>query len=92
MSEEIVPVRTYVGVFVALLVLLGLTVAAAQIEHGTLNLVVGLSIACAKAGLIVLYFMHVRHSPTVIRLVAFAGVMWFTILMLFTMVDVMTRS
>ena len=49
MSEQIVPVKTYVSVLVALLVLLVLTVAAAQIEHGVLNLVVGLSIAVTKA-------------------------------------------
>lgn len=92
MSQHIVPVKTYVGVFVALLILLALTVAAAQIEHGPINLVVGLSIAVAKAALIVLFFMHLRYDPFVVWTAALAGVLWLAILMALTMGDYISRE
>jgi cytochrome c oxidase subunit 4 len=91
-SHHIVPVKTYTLVFIALLVLLALTVLAARIEHGVLNLVVGLSIAVTKAALIVLYFMHLRYNSFVVRMVAMAGVLWLAILITITMADYLTRS
>ena len=42
--------------------LLVLTVGAAYVDLGPLNLLVALAIAAAKAVLIVLIFMHVRYS------------------------------
>jgi len=91
MTHHIVPVKTYALVFAALLALLALTVAAAHIEHGVLNLLVGLSIAFSKAALIVLFFMHVRYNTFVIRMAAVAGVLWLAILMTLTMSDYLTR-
>lgn len=90
-SQHIVPVKTYLIVFLALMVLLAITVLAAQIEHGPLNLIVGLSIAVTKAALIVLYFMHVRYNPFVVRIAVVVGFLWLIILMTFTLSDYMTR-
>lgn len=91
MSHHIVSVKTYALVFAALLALLALTVAAAQIEHGPLNLIVGLSIALSKAVLIVLFFMHIRYGTFVVRMAAVAGVLWLAILLTLTMSDYLTR-
>jgi caa(3)-type oxidase subunit IV len=49
--------RTYVAVFLALLVLTGVTVAAAFIHMGVLNNIVALGIACTKATLVLLFFL-----------------------------------
>lgn len=92
MSQHVLPIKTYLLVFVSLLVLLALTIAAADIEHGVLNLVVGLSIAFTKAVLIVLFFMHVRYNTFVIRIAVVAGFLWLAILITFTMSDYLTRS
>jgi cytochrome c oxidase subunit 4 len=92
MSTHILPIRTYVSVFVALLVLLVLTVAASRMEQGPLNLIVGLSIAVAKAALIVLFFMHVRYNTAVIRLAAITGFVWLAILLVLTMSDFISRD
>ena len=92
MTHQVVPVKTYVSVFIALLVLLALTVVAAQIEHGPLNLIVGLSIAFSKAALIVLFFMNIRFSTFVTRMAACAGLLWLAILMTLTMSDYITRG
>ena len=53
----------YRNVLLSLLVLTGLTVGASQIDLGTAtNLVLGLLIACIKASLVVLFFMHLKYE------------------------------
>lgn len=55
---HVVPVWLLASVFAALITLTGLTVAAAQIDLGNLNLYIALAIAALKASLVVLFFMH----------------------------------
>jgi cytochrome c oxidase subunit 4 len=77
-------------VWLALLVLLGLTFGAAHIPLGGLNVVIGLAIAGIKVALVVVIFMGLGHSPSLIRLAAAAGVFWLTILFVLTLTDVVT--
>ena len=49
MSEHIVEKKTYVGVFAALMALLGATVIIAYIHLGKLNVIAALTIAFIKA-------------------------------------------
>ncbi|HZL91520.1 MAG TPA: cytochrome C oxidase subunit IV family protein [Pirellulaceae bacterium] len=81
----------YYVVFAALLVLLAVTVGVAQFDLGPLNFFVAALIATTKALLIMLFFMHVRYSPPLIWLVAFAGFAWLAILFAFTLADYLTR-
>lgn len=93
MSEHhIVPVRVYLAIFGALMVLTATTVAVAYVNLGALNNVVMLGIAVAKATLVVLYFMHVRYSTRMIPIVVLAGVLWLLILFGLTMQDYLTRG
>lgn len=63
-TVHIVPLRTLVGIFVALVVLTILTVAATYVQLGAGNIWVALLIAAAKGALVALYFMHLRwDSP-----------------------------
>ena len=66
MSGHVVPVRTSIAIFVALLILLFATVGAAYLPLGSLHLPLALTIAVAKAVLIGLFFMHLyyRHHLT----------------------------
>lgn len=89
--HHVVPVKTYLFVFFALLLLLALTIAAARIEHGVLNLVVGLFIAAAKAALILMFFMHLRYNTAVIRMAAISGLLWLAILLTLAMSDYVSR-
>lgn len=69
MSEDIhVSLKTYAGIFIALLVLLVVTVAVAYIDLGAFNLPIAMLIATIKASFIVLYFMHVKYSPRLIAI------------------------
>jgi cytochrome c oxidase subunit 4 len=82
----------YVMVFLALIVGTGLTVAAAEVDLGALNNVVMLAIACTKAALVVLFFMHVRWSTRLTWVVAASGFFWLLIMFGLTMQDYLTRG
>jgi cytochrome c oxidase subunit IV len=88
---QIVPISTYLKVFGALFVLLIVTVAAAEVNLGYLNTPIAMLIALGKAALIVLFFMHVRNSPPLVRVFAAGGFLWLAIMFIFTFADVLTR-
>ncbi|HEU4835087.1 MAG TPA: cytochrome C oxidase subunit IV family protein [Pyrinomonadaceae bacterium] len=92
MSEHIVPVRIYVTIFLTLLVGTALTVAAARVDfpYG-LNTLVAMTIAVAKATVVVLYFMHVRYSTRLVWVIVGAALFWMAILFAFTFADFWTR-
>ncbi len=93
MSEHIVHPRVYIVIFLALMLGTGLTVVAAFRDFpGPLNAVIALTIAVVKATLVVLYFMHVRYSPRLIRLVIAAAIFWMALLFALTISDYSTRS
>lgn len=84
-------VGLYLGVFVALLLLLGVTVWVAELDFGRWNFPIAAGIATIKAVLIMLFFMQVRYSTPLTRLVAVAAILWLAILFGITMSDYMTR-
>lgn len=85
------PVSTYVRTWVALLVLLAMTCGSSYISMGPFNLVTNLGIAVAKAALVLWLFMHVTRGVVMIRLIALAGVMWITVLVVLSLFDLAQR-
>jgi cytochrome c oxidase subunit 4 len=51
-----------------------------------------LAIACTKALLVILFFMHVRWSSRLTWVVAASGFVWLLILFGITMTDYLTRG
>jgi cytochrome c oxidase subunit 4 len=93
MSEHIVSVRVYFGIFLALLVGTALTVLAAFVDFPwRFNTIVALTIATVKATLVVLYFMHVRYSPRLVWVIVASALFWMGILFAFTFSDYFTRD
>jgi cytochrome c oxidase subunit 4 len=92
MSQHVLPTRTYYAVFIALLVLLIATVGAAYLPLGVLHFPVAMTIAVIKAFLIVLIFMHVRHSHRLTMVVAIAGFLWLGIMLGLTLSDYRYRD
>jgi cytochrome c oxidase subunit 4 len=82
----------YYMVFGALILGTVLTVAAAKVDMGALNNIVMLAIACTKASLVILFFMHVRWSSRLTWVVAMAGFFWLLILFGIGMSDYMSRG
>src|SRR5688572_20035816 len=88
----ITPVRTYVAVFVALLVLTAATYVVATFDFGWLNTPVALAVAVLKASLVIIYFMGVRYNTPLTKVVVVAGFFWLFILFGLTLNDYLTRS
>lgn len=92
MTGHVVPQSLYFTVFGALLALLLATVGVAYVDLGALNPIVAISVATAKMVLILLYFMHLRYSTPLARLVVVSGLLWLAILLVFTLSDYFTRT
>jgi len=91
-SHPVTPVLTYLAVFLALGVGTGVTVYVAYFDFGFLNVIVALSIAVAKASLVVWYFMGVRYNTPLTRVVVVAGFFWLLIMFGLGMSDYLTRD
>ena len=91
-NTHIDSVGTYVKILVALLVATAVTTAVARIDLGGFSVVVALGIASVKMVLVALFFMHIRHSTKLTRLVVLGGLLWLGILLLLTMTDFATRG
>jgi cytochrome c oxidase subunit IV len=77
---HVTPISTYTMVLIALVVLMALTVGAAQIAlpGGTVvNNIVAMTIAVVKASLVVWFFMGVRHNTKLTKFYAALGFFWF---------------
>lgn len=92
MSGHVSPPSTYVTIFLALMVLTGATVGAAFADLGQLNAPVALAIAIFKATLVVLYFMHVKYSSKLTKLVVATGLFFLVILLGETMMDYASKG
>lgn len=92
MPGHVVPKKLYILVFAALIVLTGLTTGVAFINLGKWNTVVALAIAVCKASLVVLFFMHLRWSSNLLRIVVVSSLLWLAILIVLTVSDVFTRD
>ena len=89
------PLRTYYIVFAWLMGLLALTVVVSLIPFDKflpgLNVIIALVIAIIKAGLVVLFFMHVKDASKLTWAFASAAFLWLAIMLALTFNDYMTR-
>lgn len=91
-EHHIVSPITYLIIFFALLVGTAITIGASYLEMGPWNPVVAILIACVKATLVVLFFMHVKYSSKLMKLTVGAGVFTFLILVGMSLADYFTRA
>jgi cytochrome c oxidase subunit 4 len=88
-----ISLRTYIITFVALMVLMVMTVGVHFIDLGpTLNAGIAVAIAIAKTALIVMYFMHLSVSSRLVQLFAAAAFLWLLLLFGITMGDYLARG
>jgi cytochrome c oxidase subunit IV len=90
--HHIVTPTTYIAVYVTLLIATGLTVGAAFVDLGELNPVLAVAIACVKAVIVILFFMHVYFSSRLMKLTVASGFFTFIVLIMMTLSDYMSRS
>ncbi len=93
MAETIVPKRTYVEIWIALLTLTAITAWLSFYNFGRWSAVVAMTIACTKAALVVFFFMHMRYEKLkIVWVVAVAGLFWLFILFIGNLADYLTRQ
>jgi len=92
MSQHIVPLKTYLLVFAGLIGLTLLTTGVAFIDLGPFNTLVALAIAFSKMLLVVFFFMHLRQSSGLVKIVLLAGFFWLALLIGLTTTDYRSRS
>lgn len=92
--------KVYVLVFLALVIGTIVTYLVAFVDldrltgnhlHG-LNPIVALTIACTKATLVILFFMHIRYSSKLTMITVCAGFFWLLILITLSLSDYLTRA
>ena len=84
---HVVSVRVLLTVFALLMVLTVLTVSATRVDLGDWNLVIAMGIATAKAGLVALYFMHLRYDHPFNALVFVAALVFLTLFISLALLD-----
>jgi cytochrome c oxidase subunit 4 len=89
--DHVVPIRTYVFVFLSLMVGTGLTVGASYVDLGMWNTPVAMLIAVTKASLVVFFFMHLKYSPRLYWVWVGAAIFFFAHLVLGTGADYLSR-
>jgi cytochrome c oxidase subunit 4 len=102
MEHHTVSPMIYLAILGALLVGTALTVWASYIDLGEWHIapgltvfwnpVVALAIACSKAVLVVLFFMHVKYSTKLTKLTVISGFFVFLALIGMTLSDYVTRA
>ena len=94
MSEEhshIVPYKTFMIIWVFLLILTGVTVWVAQYNLGAMNIWVALGIATFKSGLVVAYFMHMKYETWLFKLSLIAALAILAVFIGLNFFDVLYR-
>ncbi len=91
-GEHVVSPKLYVGVFLFLLLMTGLTVFAASVDLGWANPVVALVIATLKATTVILFFMHVKYSSRMTQMVIISALFFLFLLLGLTMTDYLSRG
>jgi cytochrome c oxidase subunit 4 len=74
------------------MVLLIVTVLAARVEMGILNVPIALAIATTKAVVIMMYFMHLKFSSKLVWIFAGVAFVFVGIMFALTMSDYFTRD
>ncbi len=91
-EHHIVTPFQYSLVFATLLVGTAITVGAAYVDLKVFNPIIALAIACFKAVVVILFFMHVKFQSRLIKMTVAAGFFTFLVLITMTMSDYISRA
>jgi len=91
-QHHIIPLRIYFRVFIALIILTGVTIGVSFIDLGGFNMVTALIIAGAKASLVAMFFMHLLYDRKMNLAIFLTAILFLVIFIVFTMFDTMNRD
>lgn len=91
-DHHIVSPLQYSYVFGTLLLGTIITILAADRNFGIFNPMIALAIACTKAVIVILFFMHVKYQSNLVRMTVACGFFTFLVLTTMTLTDYMSRA
>lgn len=83
---------SYFVVFFTLMILTVVTVAVSRVDLGAFNTLVAMAIAVIKATVVILWFMHVIHSPRMTWIVVISSFLWLAVMFALFYSDYLTRA
>jgi cytochrome c oxidase subunit 4 len=91
-EHPLLPYSTYVKVWMALVTLTLITVAAAYANLHHMAIIVAVMIAAGKSTLVVLWFMHMKYEARLFKWFLVAGLTTYAIFLALTFADYGYRS
>lgn len=92
-EPHVLPLSTYFAVFGSLLILTILTVVVSVIGlPQPASIIVAMVVACMKASLVVLWFMHLKFDDRFYSLIFVISIFFLVLFFAFTAFDVLTRG
>ncbi|MHC4399431.1 MAG: cytochrome C oxidase subunit IV family protein [Planctomycetota bacterium] len=86
-TAHAVPLTVLLGVFLALIALTALTVAATWVDLGSFNLLAAMGIAMVKAVLVALFFMHLAYDRPFNAFIFCVGLFFLALFVSLTLLD-----
>lgn len=91
-DHHVVPMKTFVNVYWALVVLTVLTVVTAKyIDLGAFAILTAFGIATAKGFLVMAYFMHLKYDEKIYRWIIISSFFFVGLLFIICAMDIATR-
>ncbi len=90
-ERHIVPTRTFLFVWIALLCFTALTIEAAHLQLGEWSMVANIAIASSKASLVLWFFMHLKYERRLFKLLLFVPLLTISIIIGLTFFDIWYR-
>ena len=90
-KRQTIQLGPYVMVWVALVMLTGLTVSVAGLHLGAVSVLAAVAVAGVKGTLVLFHFMHLKHEPPVFKLMLALAISILVIILAVTFTDVAFR-
>ncbi len=90
-EKHIVGSKTFIAVWITLLILTGLTIKAAQMRMGEWSMLANLLIASTKASLVLWFFMHLKYERKFFKVLFLVPIATITIIIGLTFFDIWYR-
>ncbi len=90
-ETQIVRSRTFIAVWIALLILTGVTIEAAHLRMGAWSMLANILIASTKAGLVLWFFMHLKYERKQFKVLILVPIVTITIIIGLTFFDIWYR-
>ncbi len=89
-SHGVKPI-TFIAVWIALLILTGITIEAAHLQMGEWSMLANILIASTKASLVLWFFMHLKYERKFFKMLFLVPIATITIIIGLTFFDIWYR-